>query len=118
MSLSGPVCSLAAALLVLAAPGCAPPEPRSHASAVERAACRQRADQVYAMQNRDEIYRADTYATSTRDAPFAGGGLAGVTSRGLSGGFSRDQMVEDCLNSSAGNVGATPAAPAPDASPP
>ena len=94
--------------------GCARPTPENHASAVERAACRQRVNQVYVMQHRDEVYRADTYATSTRDAPFAAGGLTGVTSSGLSGRFAREQMVSDCLRSSADSVGATPAAPSPD----
>jgi hypothetical protein len=104
--------------LALAATACARPNPQGSASAVERAACRQRADQVYTMQNRDQVYRSDTFATSTRDAPYAAGGVVGNTTRGLSGEFSRDQMVDDCLRSSAGNVGATPAAPAPDAGSP
>jgi len=118
MTRAGRAFTLAVPALALAAAACVRAEPQSHASAVERAACRQRADQVYTMQNRDEIYRTDTFATSTRDAPFAAGGLPDVPTRGLSGSYSHDQMIEDCLNSSAGNVGATPAAPAPDATPP
>jgi hypothetical protein len=109
---------LAVPAVVLLAAGCMRAEPESHASAVERAACRHRADQVYAVQNPDQVFRSDTFATSTRDAPFAGSGLPGQPDQGLTTQFTRQQMVEDCLNSNAGSVGATPAAPAPDATPP
>jgi hypothetical protein len=119
MTRFGPFLAFAGPMLcALIAAGCVRPEPESHASAVERAACRHRADQVYAMQNPDEVYRSDTFATSTRDAPFAGSGVPVLPNRGLSSGHTRDQMVADCLDSSAGNVGSTPAAPAPDATPP
>lgn len=105
-------------VLALAGWGCARPEPESHASAVERAACRHRADQVYAVQNPDQVYRSDTFESSTRDAPFAGAGLPGLPDRGLTSQYTRQQMVEDCLNSNAGSVHSTPAEPAPDATPP
>jgi hypothetical protein len=106
---------LAAPLLAAA---CAQPEPQTHASAVDRAACRQRAEEVYQMQNRGEEYRSDLYVTSTRDAPFAGSGVGDLPNRGLDSLYARQQMVSDCLNSTAGNVGTTRAAPAPDATPP
>ena len=63
-------------------------------------ACRARADQVFTRQNRDAVYRVDTYNTDTRDAPFGTSGLKGVTSAGLSQQFGRDTMVENCLRGS------------------
>ncbi len=84
---------------------------RDRGTVAQRAACNQRADEVYTKQNRDQVYRDDMYATSTRDAPFAGAGLVGNTSRGLSGEYARDRLVDDCIN------GATAAAtPAPSSS--
>ena len=60
-------------------------------AAVDRAACRQRAEEVYRMQNPGEEFRADSYATSTRDAPFAGSGVAGLPNRGLDSRFARER---------------------------
>ncbi len=92
-------------LLALSLSACAQPRPsRAGLSAAQTAACRQRSEEVYLTQNRGDVYRADTYATSTRDAPY-GGGLAAVPSTGLSQRYARDQMLDDCLRSSAGNVG-------------
>lgn len=104
--------------LPLLAVACLRPEPQTHATAVDRAACRQRAEEVYRMQNSGEEFRADSYATSIRDAPFAGSGVAGLPNRGLDSRFARERLFDDCLNSSAGNVGTTRAAPASDATPP
>ena len=81
--------------------------PERQGSAAQKAACRQRADEVYSKQNRAEVYRSDTYLTTTRDSPFATSGLPGITSRGLSGQYARDTLVRDCLNNTAGNVGST-----------
>ncbi len=108
-----------AAMLALAAlaAGCAPPSPESHADAAARAACKQHADAVYAMRNPDEVYRQDTYATSTRDSPFSNNGLSSVVTAGLGGQFQRDQMFGDCLNGGGGSVGAAPDAPAPEEGP-
>ncbi|HEY0421279.1 MAG TPA: hypothetical protein VGC80_17320 [Acetobacteraceae bacterium] len=83
------------------------------ASAATRAACRQRADEVYLRQNRADIYRNDYYVGSTRDAPFASTGLPGVSSDGLSSRFGREKMLDDCVSGAAGNVGAAPDAPDP-----
>ncbi len=113
-----------AALLALAACS-SPPQSsggRARASAATLAACRQRADDVYLRQNRDEIYRADTYVGSTRDSPFAGYGQSGITSAGLSGRYARDNIQEACLNNTSppGSVSSDPAAalaPAPAAAP-
>jgi hypothetical protein len=112
-----PARALAAALtvtLAVANAGCVRREPETHAAAIDRATCRQRAEQVFQMQNPEDVYRSDTYATSTRDTPFTGQGLANVPSRGLSSQYERDQMFSDCLRDSAGNVGTSPAAPAPE----
>jgi hypothetical protein len=106
-----------AALLLgsaLAVSGCVRHEDNSHASVIERAACARHADQVYHMRYPDEVYRADTDATSTRDAPFAGAGIYGDTTKGLSGRYERDQLVSDCLNGGGGTVGAAPEAPPPE----
>lgn len=101
-----------ASVLLLAA-GCArpAPDPQQQASAARKAACRQRADEVYTKQNRGEVYETDTYTTNTRDSPFATSGLPGITTRGLGGQYERDNMIRDCLNDAAGNVGNTPPEP-------
>ena len=83
--------------------------PRDRGSEAQRAACSQRTDEVYLKQDRGLIYRQDQYATSTRDAPFAGAGLIGDT-RGLSGQFARQTMVDDCI--AGATAAAVPAGPA------
>jgi hypothetical protein len=82
------------------------PPPAQRAEIATVSACRARADEVFQRQNRDQVYRVDTYNTDTRDAPFATNGLKGVTSAGLSQQYGRDNMVEDCLRSS--NAGPQP----------
>jgi hypothetical protein len=79
-------------------------------------ACRQRADEVFQKQNRGDVYRSDVFATSGRDAPYATNTLPGLTTRGLSGEYERENMVDDCLNAT---TTARPAAaqPAGGASP-
>ena len=77
--------------------GPSPPPQRAEVAAVS--ACRARADEVFQRQNRDQVYRVDTYNTDTRDAPFGTNGLKGVTSAGLSQQYGRDNMVQDCLRS-------------------
>ena len=111
---------LAALLLTLAllGPGCARPSPQSQANAAERAACQRHADEVYNMRHPDAVYKADNYATSRMDAPFAGQGLGGVMTHGLSGQYQRDQLVNDCLQGGNGTVGAAPEAPTPEESGP
>jgi hypothetical protein len=113
--------SRAATLAVLVAAaasvaGCnqPPSADRAHASAATRASCRSRADEVYLKQNRAEIYQADTYATATRDSPYGAAGLPGITTNGLSGRFAREQMEDDCINSTNGDA-ATLTNPAPRA---
>lgn len=89
------------AALALALAGCAQSQAisRSHASAAAVAACRTRADTIYNQRNRGEVYKADTFATSSRDSPFATTGLPGNTSAGLGSQYQRDQFQDDCLNS-------------------
>jgi hypothetical protein len=84
---------LGAALLGLTA--CAG-APRLHGSAAQERACRARADEIYLKQNRADIYRADAYATSGKDAPFAGAGRLDAPS--LSDQYARDQILDACLN--------------------
>ncbi len=85
---------------------CASRTPPTHRDVAALAACRQRADEVYQKQNRAELYRSDEFATSSRDAPFASTGLPGITTRGLSGEYARDVLVDDCLNASGAPQGA------------
>jgi hypothetical protein len=108
----------AAMLLALAlfAAACARQEPESRATAAERAACSQHADEVFRLRNPDVIYRQDTYVSSTRDTPFNGAGLSSVPSAGLSGKFERDQLLDDCING--GGQGTTGAPPMPEETPP
>jgi hypothetical protein len=98
---------LAACVVLGALAGCAPQvqSARSRATAAQIAACRHRADEVWQQQNRSEVYRSDSWATSTRDSPFAGAGLPGTVSSGLSGQYAREQMLDNCLNSATGSGG-------------
>jgi hypothetical protein len=63
-------------------------------------ACRYRADQIFARQNPDNVYRVDDYHNDTRDAPFATTGTKGVTSAGLPEQFGRDNNLDACLRAS------------------
>jgi hypothetical protein len=108
----GPAASL---LALLALAGCAPPTPQSHANAAQQAACRQRADEVFQIQNRGANYTADAYVSGTRDTPFSASGAAGDTSSGLPGRYNRETIYSDCINGLGAPVGARPEAPAPPA---
>jgi hypothetical protein len=88
--------SLFGGLLALSA--CAQNGPVSRATAAQRTACSQRADQVYLQQNRGAIYENDMYVSSTRDAPFSGSGLPANPSAGLSAQFARDRIEDHCLD--------------------
>lgn len=104
--------------LVLLAPGCATERPQQQVTAAERTACARHADTVFQMRNPDEVYRQDTFDTSTRDAPFAGAGHPGDTTTGLSSLYARSQLYDNCLNGGGGTVGAAPEAPQPTEAPP
>jgi hypothetical protein len=95
----------AALVAVLALTACSAPVPpaRSRAaevSAADRAACRTRADEIYAKQNRVDLSLRDQ-----RDNPYASTGLPGNTSEGLGQRYAHAEMVQDCLNS-LGPIGA------------
>lgn len=100
--------------LVLGVSACAGSQ-RSPSDIAALTACRQRADEVYAKQNRAEVYMNDTFATSGRDSPYSTTALPGVTTRGLSGQYERDTMVSDCLagTGAATGVSTKPAAGTP-----
>ena len=87
--------------------GCAagPQTRQQQTSEAQKSACRKRANEVYAKQNRDELYNSDTYQSDTRDSPFSTSGLPGITTRGLGGEYARENLVSDCLDDAAGNVG-------------
>lgn len=95
---------------------------RAGATPKAMAACRQRADQVYDMQNRADVYRSDMFAGGQRDAPFGATGVPGNASTGLSARYARETMIDDCLNglsvSPAATADAQPAATTPAATMP
>ncbi len=103
-------------LVLLALAGCDRfnTAPVSQATPAQVAACRQRADEVWLRQNRQAIFESDVRAGGQRDAPFAGAGITGNTSAGLSSRFSREQMVNNCLTSGSANT----VRPAPGAATP
>ena len=107
------------ALVLLAGLGaCAGRQPATPRNLAALDACRERADEVFQKQNRADIYRSDVYATSGRDAPFATNTLPGVPTRGLSGEYQRENLVDDCLNAGgAARAKGAPAQPAGGASP-
>jgi hypothetical protein len=95
----------AALLTLLALGACAAvQQPRSQASAAQKAACRQRADEVYEKQNRGDVYRADNFAGGMRDTPYAAQGMPGSPNAGLSARFARDTLFDDCLRNASGNL--------------
>lgn len=92
-------------LTCLALASCAPKgggETRSDAAI--KAACRERADQIYDRQHRGEIYSPQ----SGINTPFSGNYAPSDDSRGLSQLFARDSMIDDCVRHS-GNTEPTPA---------
>ena len=88
--------------------GCAPPASRGtagadRASRAVQAACRQEVDRVYAAQN-----RADLSTRDQRDSPLSDNYVSGITSRGLSSLYGRDNEMASCVrNSQGGGRGAT-----------
>ena len=91
-----------AALTFVLLTGCAPRPNGGLPPGVTQAqsqACQQRAEAQYRAQNRGEIYRNDSYATSTLDSPFSGNGLTNNPASGLGAQFGRDQDLQSCYNS-------------------
>ncbi len=78
-----------AAVLSACSPPAPTPEQRASQAAV--AACRQRADDVFARQNRAAIFN------DRMDDPRSGGYVSGITTRGLSERFAWDNQVQDCV---------------------
>jgi hypothetical protein len=84
---------VAAGLLgLLALAGCAQQSMTPEAQAA-LTACRSRADEIYLKQNRALMSERDQSYE-----PLSSTGTKGVTTEGLSGLYSRDQMVASCLN--------------------
>lgn len=115
-----PTLVLAALAFGLAA--CAP-QPRLTASGAARpsravvAACRQQVDRAYTAQNRAELSQRDQ-----RDTPLSDNYVSGITSRGLSSAFGRDNDLASCIRNSevatpAAAAAVTPAATGPTFSP-
>lgn len=101
-------------LPILAVAACSPAPP-SRSTAAQQAACRSRADEMFLQQNRGAAYANDQYVSSTRDAPFGGNVPTNMTNS-LSDRYSRQKMMDNCLNARGQNPGASgPAAsnPAP-----
>jgi hypothetical protein len=79
----------------------APQSPQAQADAETRAACRQRAEEVYRQQNRGDIYSP----ASSVNTPFSSNYVPGITTRGLSELFAHDKMVNDCVRNSGTGAG-------------
>ena len=71
----------------------APQSGQAQADASTRAACRQRANEVYNQQNRGDIYAP----ASQVNTPFSGNYVPGISDRGLSQLFVQDKMISDCV---------------------
>ena len=86
-----------AALALALVAACSPPppiSPQDRADQQARAACRARADAVYAQRNRGSIYgRQDDRLT-----PFSTSYNPGITTTGLGDRFDIDQMIANCVS--------------------
>jgi hypothetical protein len=84
-------------VLLLLVAGCAGPAPpqsgQARADAETVAACRQRAEQVYDIRHRGEIYSPPPQV----DAPFASNYAPGTPDRNLSALHEHDQLISDCV---------------------
>lgn len=93
--------TLALTLATLAACQNAPPTAQERADQKTLAACRERANQVYAEQNRGAVYEQNNSLS-----PFSSSYVSGITTRGLGERYGHDTMIADCVR----NTGAaTPA---------
>jgi hypothetical protein len=90
-----------AGLIAMAlATACSPPppiSPQDRADQQAQAACRERADEIYAQQNRGAIYAQQ----DDRSSPFSSSYSPGVTTRGLGERYGRDTMISDCVRNAA-----------------
>ena len=90
---------------------CAGPSrgPQAEADAATRAACQQRAEQVYDQQNRAEIYSPQSQVNTPYSANYA----PASSGRGLSDLFVHERMVSDCVrNTGTGTERSPPSPPA------
>ncbi len=83
-------------LTAIAVSGCAQPGTVSRGTAAQQAACRQRADEIFARRNPNDAYRTDQYVSGQRDTPF-GGGVPADPTADLQARYSRDQLLDNCL---------------------
>ena len=92
------------ASLLLAVAACQPPPAAPvGADASVRADCRMEVDRQYNAQNRVDLTRRDE-----RDYAFAGSYNSGISSRGLSSEYQRDNMIRDCLRANGSRGQAAP----------
>jgi hypothetical protein len=73
-----------------------PPTGQAQADSSTRAACRQRAEEVYNQQNRAEIYSPQSQVNT----PFSANYTPAEAGPGLSQLFAHDRMVNDCVRNS------------------
>jgi hypothetical protein len=66
---------------------------QAEADAQTRAACRQRAEQIYETQNRGAIYGAPMQVNT----PQSGNYTPVVTDRGLADLFANNRLIDDCI---------------------
>lgn len=106
------VASLGILLGAIALSACdiGPPSEQAQANAATRAACRQRANQIYEQQNRGQIFSPASQVNS----PFSNNYAPGDTNRGLSDVFAHDRMVNDCVRNT--GTGTERAPPSPSSS--
>ena len=105
---------VAAPMLFLAAT-CSPSPQTAQQRADQEviAACRQRADEVYARQNRGALYQSSNSVT-----PYSAGPTTGLPTQGLSGLYAHDQMVNDCVRNTGTQTQRTVPPAAESAQPP
>ncbi|HEY1933317.1 MAG TPA: hypothetical protein VGG99_14995 [Acetobacteraceae bacterium] len=84
-------------LLLLLLSGCAIPlgheAPQVRADAETEAACRQRAEQIYDVQHRADIYSPPP----TINTPFSTNFVPGVTDRQLANEHEHQELINDCV---------------------
>ena len=101
---------LAAGLALLA--GCAAPPPPSRQARADHAAaaaCRDREDQVYARQNRRELFIGD----DQRDTPYAANYVTDNPARGLGDEHAREDQYADCVRETETDRAEGPLSPPP-----
>ncbi|HTW72708.1 MAG TPA: hypothetical protein VME47_22710 [Acetobacteraceae bacterium] len=78
------------------------PESRAQQSLLE--ACRRRADEVYNLTHRGDIYASESQVNT----PYSADYQPGLPERGLSQLYARDQMVSDCVRNTGAEGNRTP----------